>query len=134
MQFYIAMFSSGYPFPRLLSAPLSFLVRTAFSILGFFTRWFYPLPTLVPSETWACKQATLVAMTYMLACSSRHLATAPMEGIDAGGIRRVLNIPSRYAIPLIVSTGVAAKERSRERELHRRYPLEDFVFENSFVR
>eukprot|EP00523_Entomoneis_sp_CCMP467_P009195 CAMPEP_0168737690 /NCGR_PEP_ID=MMETSP0724-20121128/10527_1 /TAXON_ID=265536 /ORGANISM="Amphiprora sp., Strain CCMP467" /LENGTH=115 /DNA_ID=CAMNT_0008784969 /DNA_START=95 /DNA_END=442 /DNA_ORIENTATION=- len=51
----------------------------------------------------------MVAMTYMLCCASRGLATIPMEGINAWGIKHVLRIPQgRYAIPLIVSTGLSA--------------------------
>ena len=47
----------------------------------------------------------LVAMAYMLGCTSRNLATCPMEGFNAGGERKALNIPKRYSIPIIVSTG-----------------------------
>jgi hypothetical protein len=28
-----------------------------------------------------------------------------MEGFNAGGVRKALNIPKRYSIPIIVSTG-----------------------------
>jgi nitroreductase len=82
VRFYIALFSSGYPLPRCLAAVLSFAVRTAVSFVNVFaSRWFnFPLPTLGSAETWASKQASMVAMTYMLACSSLGLATLPMEG------------------------------------------------------
>mmetsp|Transcript_63668 Transcript_63668/g.94523 ORF Transcript_63668/g.94523 Transcript_63668/m.94523 type:complete len:106 (+) Transcript_63668:93-410(+) len=48
----------------------------------------------------------LVAMSYMLGCTSRGLSTCPMEGYNAGGIRKVLGIPRRFSIPIIISTGL----------------------------
>lgn len=127
--FYIALFSSGYPLPRILSATISFLMRTAMSWIDVVTRKFlhYPLPTLSSAETWATKQTSLVAMSYMLACASQSLATIPMEGINAAGIRRVLGIPRRYAIPLIVATGRPASP-SRPASLARRYPTQNVIF------
>ena len=138
--FYVTIFSSGYPLPRILAAVTSFAFRTAMAFLNLFTSWFYPLPTLASSETWAAKQTLMVAMTYLLACTSRGLATIPMEGINASGLRKVLRIPSRYAIPLIVCTGTAhqgddsddEKELRLERAAHRRYPFRDVVFGNTF--
>lgn len=134
-QFYITLFSSGYPLPRLLASPVSFLVRTALSLMNIFSTLLfqYPLPSLANAETWASKQATLVAMTYMLGCTARGLATIPMEGINAGKIRRGLSIPSRYAIPLIVSTGKAlVNDSSAEKLAERRYPMEDVIFCENF--
>lgn len=80
MQFYITLFSSGYPLPRCLASPISFLVRTGVALVNLITKWFYPMPTLANAETWSSKQVTMVAMTYMLACSAQGLATVPMEG------------------------------------------------------
>jgi nitroreductase len=77
----------------------------------------------------------LVAMTYMLGCSSRGIATTPMEGMNASGIRKVLKIPRRYAIPMIVGTGLAYKDDkdSRlEKTATRRYPMEEVIFGDSF--
>jgi nitroreductase len=80
MQFYISLFSSGYPLPRILASPISFFVRTGVALVNLVTKWFYPMPTLANAETWSSKQVAMVAMTYMLACSSQGLATIPMEG------------------------------------------------------
>ena len=140
--FYIALFSSGYPLPRILAATLGFLVRTAMSWLDIFTGkiWKFPLPTLSSSETWATKQTSLVAMSYMLACTSRGLATIPMEGLNAAGIRRALGIPRRFAIPMIVATGrpahvkkevVISNDSTRDANAvveSRRYPAETMIF------
>eukprot|EP00560_Eucampia_antarctica_P004721 CAMPEP_0197839456 /NCGR_PEP_ID=MMETSP1437-20131217/42993_1 /TAXON_ID=49252 ORGANISM="Eucampia antarctica, Strain CCMP1452" /NCGR_SAMPLE_ID=MMETSP1437 /ASSEMBLY_ACC=CAM_ASM_001096 /LENGTH=101 /DNA_ID=CAMNT_0043448551 /DNA_START=274 /DNA_END=579 /DNA_ORIENTATION=- len=48
----------------------------------------------------------LVAMSFMLGCTSRGLASSPMEGYNAGGVRKTLKISRRYAIPLIISVGL----------------------------
>jgi nitroreductase len=145
LQLYLALFSSGYPLPRVLSSILSFFIRSGVAAVHLLTRSFYPMPTLSSAETWASKQALMVAMTYMLACASRGLDTIPMEGIHGGGIRRALGVPSRYAVPLIVSTGrkyvdparnvdetttvASSGERAAVRQ---RYPMKDMIFSNQF--
>ena len=169
MRIFILLFSSGYPLPRILSRPFSFLVRLGMAMLGSFFRklhtlrqtlsqsssvtlkWIYKLfprqslllPTLSSPETWSQKNTMLVAMTYMLACTSRGLSTCPMEGIDAQGIRSVLGIPKRFGIPLIVSTGTPYRDEGgggsddvgashEDGEVSPRYPVEEVVFGNSF--
>ncbi|KAL3757998.1 hypothetical protein ACHAWU_001390 [Discostella pseudostelligera] len=71
------------------------------------------LPTLHTSQTWSQKNTMLVAMTYILSCTSHGLATCPMEGFDAFGIKKVLGVNpiGRYSIPLIVSTGMPYHNR-----------------------
>lgn len=136
MALYIAIFSSGYPLPRILSAAISFLFRWAMSILNLFSRInilrMQPMPSLSSTETWATKNAMLVAMTYMLACSSRGIATIPMEGINGPGIRRALKIPSRYAVPVVIATGTSATPVIPENGQIRRYPQEEIIYENQF--
>ena len=105
VQALVLLFSSGYPLPRFLSAPISFVVRSIIGAIGTITRRRLLVPTLSSAETWSTKNTMLVAMSYMLAATSRGLATCPMEGVWAQGARRALGIPRRYAIPLIVSTG-----------------------------
>lgn len=82
MQLYVTIFSSGYPLPRFISSTVSFVVRTCMAWMHFISKWCnYPLPSLSNAETWSSKQVMMVAMTYMLACTARGLATAPMEGM-----------------------------------------------------
>jgi nitroreductase len=81
LKLFIALFSSGYSMPRFLAAPISFLVRTGVSLAHLFTKWFCPMPTFSNAETWASRQAMMVAMTYMYACTSCGLVTIPMEGM-----------------------------------------------------
>lgn len=161
----IMLFSSGYPIPRFLNVPFSFGVRSAMSILAFLARCLQSMrlrfrilskliptdiqmfPTLTSAETWAQKNTMLVAMTYMLACTSRGLASCPMEGIDAAGLRKVLGIPrGRFSIPLIVSTGTPYQRSVNESSetddvglshgddgnFSPRYNVEEVVYGNSF--
>ncbi|KAL3767588.1 hypothetical protein ACHAW5_008362 [Stephanodiscus triporus] len=94
------------------------------------------------------KNTVLVAMTYMLACTSRGLATCLMEGFDVHGIKRALGIPAgRYSIPLIVSAGTPYRRKNTDGDedetddaglshggidMSPGYPLEEVVFGNSF--
>mmetsp|Transcript_42050 Transcript_42050/g.47797 ORF Transcript_42050/g.47797 Transcript_42050/m.47797 type:complete len:361 (-) Transcript_42050:5-1087(-) len=148
LQFIIALFSSGYPLPRFLRVPISFLLRLSVSVFDvFFGRWIV-IPTLGSAETWSTKNTVLVAASYMIACSSRGLTTCPMEGINARGVRRALNIPRRYKIPLIIATGARAyTPDSKDEEIDDvgmehgkpgtqlqtpRYPRKDVVYSNTF--
>lgn len=149
LQALVLLFSSGWPFPRIISNPLSFLVRCGVSVVSVLSRRKILVPSLATSDTWASKNTMLVAMTYMLACTSKGLRTTPMEGYNIGGIRKVLNIPRRYSIPLIVSTGLEYKRNESEMDqdwaddagmehgsgvsrLTPRYLMEDVIFENEY--
>jgi hypothetical protein len=163
LRFLILLFSSGYPLPRFIRIPLSSFIRLSVSIVGGFARLLKRytkynniqlLPSLVSSETWSQKNTMLIAMSYMLACTSYGLATCPMEGYDARGIKKALGItPSgRYSIPLIVSTGLPYYQQmtttrdekddetddvglchGREQEnMSPRYPIENVIFGNTF--
>jgi nitroreductase len=105
----IGMFSSGLPLPQFLSGPLMFAFRLAMRMLSWILcqpfKVLLTLPTLSSSQTWAEKNTMLVAMSYLLGCASRNIATTPMEGYLTWGIRRSFQIPRRYSLPLIVATG-----------------------------
>jgi nitroreductase len=135
---YIGIFSSGYPLPRVLAASLSFFFRTAMGILDFLSSRTLrkPLPSLSNAETWTTKQTSMVAMTFMLACAAQGIATTPMEGINAAGIRRVIGAPRRYSIPLIVSAGRSAAPKEdtgcSPAADDRRYAMESILFGDHF--
>jgi nitroreductase len=141
--FYISLFSQGFPLPRFLAAPISFLFRMVVSVFEFLLQKVYVLPSFSSAETWTTKQIMLFAMTYILGCTSRGLATIPMEGINAAGMRSVLKIPRRYSIPLVVATGLPYQEHaSKAKSLtvsqnlpenaSPRYPMDEMIFDNQF--
>ncbi|CAJ1950176.1 unnamed protein product [Cylindrotheca closterium] len=113
MKVYITLFSSGLPFPKWIAGPISWAMRLALRMVSWVARSSYPIPTLSSSETWSQKNTMLVAMTYMLGCTTRQIATCPMEGFTTWGIRQALKIPRRYTIPLIVATGTPHYTRRR---------------------
>ena len=147
VQLLIAMFSSGFPFPKWLSGPISFGMRFAMRVVSWITRGWFPVPTLSSSEAWSQKNTMLVAMSYLLACTSQNVATCPMEGYQSWGIRRVLQIPRRYTIPLIVATGTPYIRNQTQQEgtddagmthgttkdtATPRYPKETMIYQNVF--
>ena len=69
---------------------------------------FKAVPRFERPETWAAKNTMLAAMTFMLAASSHGLTTCPMEGFDARRLRRLLKLPSRYEVPVVICVGYAA--------------------------
>jgi Nitroreductase len=147
IQLLILLFSSGWPLPRILGNPISFVVRTAVSCVSVITRRRILVPSLASADTWSTKNTMLVAMTYMLACTSRGLATCPMEGYNIGGLRKVLKVPKRYGIPLIVSTGQPFLRKQDEcqddvgmehgtvsgKGMTRRFPKEEMIIYNIFT-
>jgi nitroreductase len=152
IQVLITMFSSGFPLPKWIGGPISFFMRLAMNVLSSITRSWYPLPTLFSAETWSQKNTMLVAMTYLLGCSSSGVATSPMEGFNAPGIKRALGIPRRYTIPLIVATGrpyhrptTTMEETSKStddtgmshgapgsKDATPRYPMDDVLYGDAF--
>ena len=140
IQLLIGLFSSGYPLPRILSNFVSYIIRTAVTLVGIGTRHKILVPSLATSETWASKNTMLFAMMYMLSCSSKNVVTCPMEGYQAAGIKKVLNIPQggRFKIPLIVSTGLPYRNEERDDAgmshgrggKQERYAFDQTVFEN----
>jgi hypothetical protein len=113
----IGLFSSGYPYiPKIISGPISWSIRVAMRIVSWFTRSWLVVPTLSSSECWSQKNTALVAMSYMLGCTSRQLVTTPMEGYLSWGIRQSFNISRRYTIPLIISTGIPYTNNDNDTE------------------
>lgn len=61
-------------------------------------------------------------------------------GINASGIRKVIKAPSRYAIPLIVSTGIPYDQNTSTKlidgnidtRLDDRYKIDELIFGESF--
>uniref|UniRef100_A0A7S1BMT4 Nitroreductase domain-containing protein n=1 Tax=Corethron hystrix TaxID=216773 RepID=A0A7S1BMT4_9STRA len=123
----IFLFSSGYPLPRIFAVPLSFCLRCGVAAaqfvlrrLGsasFLARQGLVLPTLGSAETWSYKNTMLFAMSYMLGMTAKNIETCPMEGYDAGMVRRALGVTGRYGVPIIVCAGTAYKTLNRDSDV-----------------
>lgn len=96
-------------------------------------RLFRPLPdpslTRRQREVWSVRQAALAAQTFMLLAAARRIDTGPMEGFDEGRVRRVLGIPRRYTVAIIVTVGRSAPH-DRPRRL--RLPLSEILHQERF--
>jgi nitroreductase len=58
-------------------------------------------------EVWSVKQTALLAQSFLLLAAEAGLDTCPMEGIDERWVRRVVGLPRRFAVPLVVPVGYA---------------------------
>ena len=144
IQTLVGLFSQGFPAPYWISGPISGCLRFGVRVVSWMLRRRLVVPTLSSAETWSQKNTMLVAMAYLLGCTSRGLATCPMEGYLTWGIRRNLKIPRRYTIPLIVATGLPYQRPTRSSDdagmthgaspdtATLRYPAEDIIFQNVF--
>jgi len=117
----------------------SFLIgegHAANMIKGIATDWLsavHPMPEIDPVQAWAYKNTGLVAQTYVYAAESHGLATAMMEGFDPRRTRKILRIPDRYAIPLMVATGYEYEdEQSINEKPTPRLDLSEVVFSDTF--
>jgi nitroreductase len=95
------------------------------------------IPTANSAEAWGFKATSLAAMTYLLSCTAHGLATAPMEGFDAGLVKKAIGMPAleacRYAVPIVVPTGYAvARTESTAGQVSPRLPLREVVSLNSW--
>lgn len=104
--------------------PLNFLKRML--VAGM--RFFKAMPNLPAEdiELWASKQAMLSAMNFMNAAHAADLGTCPMEGFDKERVRKVLQIPKGFSVPLICSVGYVADTPGKKS----RIPLEDLTHTN----
>lgn len=97
---------------------------------GLISRVAHSMPTPEPIETWAYKNTALWIQSYLLACASHELQTAVMEGFDARRCRRLLRIPDRYGIPMVVATGYEYEVDNSP--ITPRLPLDEVVFGDTF--
>lgn len=69
-----------------------------------------PMPSIDPVESWSYKNTAIAAQTLCLAAVSHGLGTCMMEGYDVRRTRRILRIPERYGVPLMVCMGYDYEE------------------------
>eukprot|EP00510_Aplanochytrium_minuta_P007035 CAMPEP_0184034442 /NCGR_PEP_ID=MMETSP0955-20130417/11624_1 /TAXON_ID=627963 /ORGANISM="Aplanochytrium sp, Strain PBS07" /LENGTH=272 /DNA_ID=CAMNT_0026321165 /DNA_START=49 /DNA_END=867 /DNA_ORIENTATION=+ len=104
------------------------LMRTLFSTVSNITQ----MPTINSAEGWAFKNTMLAVQIFLLGCHASGLATAPMEGFDSRRIRKCLNIPDRYEVPVVVSVGYEPEEKSSDSRETARLPFEEVFCLDSF--
>ncbi|EGL19344.1 MULTISPECIES: nitroreductase family protein [unclassified Paenibacillus] len=78
----------------------------------------------------AIRNASLSAMTFMLAAKDRGWDTCPMIGFDPDAMREALNIPDRYVPALLITIG--KEDVSGQRPRGYRKPVGEFVSRDSF--
>lgn len=61
----------------------------------------------------AHKSCALAAQTFMLAMAEAGQDTCPMEGLDSGRIKKILGLPRRAEITMVVSCGIRIPEKIR---------------------
>ena len=91
-----------------------------------------PVPHPGTVEGWANKNTGMAAMTYILACESAGYATCAMEGFDAERVKIAFNIPDRYAIPMMIATGLSDDGEADKVKSTPRLEKEETVFFGGF--
>lgn len=91
-----------------------------------------PMPDIEPVQAWAYKNTSMLAQTFVYAAESHDLATAMMEGFDPRRTKEILNIPDRYAVPLMVATGYEYQEEEVDGERTPRLDMSEVVFQDTF--
>ena len=74
-------------------------------------RFFTPVPTLpaVQKSSWTGFHGGMSSMLFILAAQSEGLSTCPIGAFDEGRVKKVLSIPRRFDVPIIVAVGYSAE-------------------------
>lgn len=89
------------------------------------------VPAPVPTIAWSFKQSSFAAATFLYAAQAHGLATCPMEGFDDVRLRTALDIPDRYAVPVVVALGYP-KEANTPLKQSPRLPASEIFFDGKF--
>lgn len=89
-------------------------------------RLFRPTPTIPVSAgeslQYVRAQTMFAAATFMIAAQAAGLATSPMEGFDEVRLKKLLAVPRRFTIPIIIPVGFALEQDQEQTSV--RLPLE----------
>lgn len=75
----------------------------------------------------AHKSAALAAQTFMLSMQAEGYDTCPMEGFDSKRLKKLIGLPKRAEINMVISTGVGTKEGVYSERF--RFPKNEIIFE-----
>lgn len=96
---------------RFQGGPLR-LAQPLKAVAGWLLSSFRPSPMFPVGRTgfevWSVKQTALFAQSFLLLAAAAGLDTCPMEGLDERWVRKVVSLPRRFAVPLVVPVGFAA--------------------------
>ena len=98
----LTAFDAASPNIDVLAAPTRALASGALRGGSSFTQ----SPFLDDPVTWAVKSTMPAATTLVYAAQSWELSSAMMEGFDPDRVRAVVEAPSSYGVPVIVSVGI----------------------------
>ena len=95
------------------------------ALLSPIIRLFAPLFDLpaVHKKLWLTRQASLSAMTFMLAAQAAGLSTVPMEGFCPRRFAKILRLPPQHEPILVVPVGYTATPNLRKTRL----PLDELL-------
>lgn len=82
-------------------------------ILAWSIGWFRPIYRQLGSSDMrvvAHKSAGLASQTFMLSMAARGYDTCPMEGFDSKKVKKILNLPFRSEVNMIISCGIRIPE------------------------
>ncbi|MEL7222079.1 MAG: nitroreductase family protein [Bacteroidota bacterium] len=98
-------------------------------ILVFFMAWSKPFPRWYGkaySRIIAHKSAALAAQTFMLSMQAEGYDTCPMEGFDEKRVKKLLQLPRKAEISMIIATGIGAEGGVYSERF--RFPNEEIIF------
>lgn len=91
------------------------------------------VPSNVPTIAWSFKQTAFAAANFIYAAQAHGLVTCPMEGFDEVRLRSALDIPDRYAVPVVVCLGFPKQEGgASSSKQSSRLPPEAIFFDGKF--
>ncbi len=95
-----------------------------------------PTPKIIATKSeaghYVMSQTMLAAATFMIAAKAAGLDTSPMEGFDEYRLKKLLAIPPRMRVGIIVAVGYAAE--TGDKVMSVRLPLEEKLSINQFSR
>lgn len=89
-------------------------------------RMFRPVPNVIASSAGArayvSSQTMLAAATFMIAAKAAGIDTNPMEGFDESRVKRLLGIPARMSVPIMIAAGYGLDSPDRARSVRLELP------------
>lgn len=95
--------------PFMYSQGLFNLLGIVKRVFFFFAGFIKPVPREPFSQRdmvlWATKTTALACENFMLALRALGYDSCPMEGMDSKRVRRILNLPKKATVPMVIACG-----------------------------